>query len=352
MSSFDIYVHGTPRGHQIWGSEHSQDYISTFYNHDAQSIDPAVLQIDVCGGDTFYTYLRHHNVYDVEGRPNAFFALTVGFRNSFCSNVYRLYQLFDAIYNQICVGSILKQSGNGENYLVSELTVARSGANATVEKIKAVFTQKIAELIVPTLQPLSCADTFNRSKKIVSLLEVDSPLFTDYIKKYSVIVSPNKQPSAVAYDAVSTELKQVLAQKKELSHSNERLQADIASLSQENKSLENQLHSSASSTEKKYKAKIEQLQSSVTNLTKERDSLKHKIEEAVSSIELMDQPFQKLTRLLAGRFPENRPQRREERLGDSQKGSSKIRKQYGKRGLTVYFLLLCLFFVVLFWLLY
>lgn len=198
MSSFEIYVHGTPRGHQIWGSEYNHDYISTFYNHDSQASEKVVLQIDVCAGDSFYTYIRHQNVYDVEGRPQAFFALTVSFRKAFCTNVYKLYQLFDAVYNQICLGSILKQSGNGETYLVADLTTARSGANATVDKIQVAFAQKLAELIVPTLQTLSWGDTFNRAKKSISLFEVDSPLFFDYLKKYSVIVSPNMQPAAIA----------------------------------------------------------------------------------------------------------------------------------------------------------
>lgn len=319
MSAYDIYVHGTPRGHQIWGSEHSLDYISTFYNHDTQASEKVVLQIDVCGGDSFYTYIRHQNVYDVEGRPQAFFALTVGFRKSFCTNVYRLYQLFDAVYNQICVGSILNQNGNGESYLVADLTAARSGANATVDKIEAAFTQKIAELIAPTLQPLTSGDTFNWSKKIISLLEVDSPLFFDYFKKYSMIVSPTTLPSAIAYDTVSNELKQVTAQKKSLSSSNEQLHSEVSMLTQENKSLSNQLHTSASSTEKKYKGKIDQLQSDLINVTNERDLLKKKIQEAANSIELIDQPFQKLTRLLAGRFPEIRPQRRNDYMEEKQR---------------------------------
>lgn len=323
MSTFDIYVHGTPRGHQICGSEHSHDYINTFYNHDSQASEKVVLQIEVCGGDSFYTYIHHQNVYDFEGRPQAFFALTVGFRKTYCTNVYRLYQLFDAVYNQICVGSILKQSGNGESYLVSDMRAARSGANATVDKIQAAFNQKIAELIVPTLQPLSSGDTFNKSKKVVSLLEVDSPLFFDYSKKYSLIVSPNMQPSAYAYDAVSNELRQVSAQKKALSTLNDQLQSDLAALTQENKSLSNQLHASASSTEKKFKSRLEQLQNDLSSVTSERNSLKQKIQEATNSIELIDQPFQKLTRLLAGRFPENRSQRRNDYLDEKKEVNKK-----------------------------
>lgn len=285
-----------------------------------------MLQIDVCAGDSFYTYIRHQNVYDVEGRPQAFFALTVSFRKAFCTNVYKLYQLFDAVYNQICLGSILKQSGNGETYLVADLTTARSGANATVDKIQVAFAQKLAELIVPTLQTLSWGDTFNRAKKSISLFEVDSPLFFDYLKKYSVIVSPNMQPAAIAYDAIAAELKQMTAQKKALSSSNEQLQSDLATLSQENKSLKSQLHASSSSTEKKYRSKLDQFQAELAQVTSERDSLKQKIQEATSSIELIDQPFQKLTRLLAGRFPESRSPKRIEYLEEKHEANKKAQK--------------------------
>lgn len=344
MNKFDIYVHGTPRGHQIWGSEHSHDYISTFYNIDTQASKKDFLQIDVCGGDSFYTYLRHQNVYDVEGRPEAFFALTVGFRKSFCTNVYLLYQLFDAVYNQICIGSIIEHANNGEIYLVSELKAARSGPNATVDKIQAAFTQKIEELIVPTLQSLSSGDTYNRSKKIISLLEVDSPIFFDYFKKYSLIVSPNMQPASIAYETVSKELEQVVAQKEAISSSNEKLQSDITALTLENETLSKQLSSSSSSLDKKYKDKIDQLQSDLTNITNERNYLKQKIHDATSSIELMDQPFQKLTRLLAGRFPENSSKNSKHSMENEQDINNKNKSQIWKDWINS--ILLCLILLI------
>lgn len=310
MNTYDIYVHGTPRGHQVMGSDYNRSYIDTFYNHDSQAYEKAVLQIDVCGGDSFYTYIRRQDVCDFEGRPNAFFALTVGIRKAFCTNVYRLYQLFEAVYSQICVGSILKQSGNGEQYSVADLNAARSGANATVERIMAAFTQKINELINPTLQPLLSDDTFNRAKKKVCLLEVDSPLFFDYFKRYSIVVSPDMQPYASAYEIVANELRQLYAQKKDLDYSYGQLQSKVSLLSQENKSLSDQLHESTSSAEKKYKTRLTQLQNDLNNVTKERDSLKRKIEEVADSIGLIDRPFQKLTSLMTGSFSENRPQGR------------------------------------------
>ncbi len=45
-------------------------------------------------GDSFlYLYTPTGRIYDVEGRPEAFFALTVSFHKSHCTNVYKLFQL-------------------------------------------------------------------------------------------------------------------------------------------------------------------------------------------------------------------------------------------------------------------
>ncbi len=67
-----------------------------------------------------YPIYADRTYIDVEGRPEAFFALTVSFHKSYCTNVYRLFQLFEAVYSQICVGSILQQSENIERFLVAD----------------------------------------------------------------------------------------------------------------------------------------------------------------------------------------------------------------------------------------
>lgn len=305
MSSFDFYIHGTPRGHQIWGSERNHDYISTFYNHDSQAKEKAILQADIYGGDSFYTYLQHQNLFDVEGRPKAFFAITVSFHNAYCTNVYKLYQLFDAVYNQLCIDSFIKRTGTSENFIVADFTVARSGANATVDKIQAAFNQKIDELISPYLAQLNTGDTFNKPQKAISLLEIDSPLFFDYFKKFSIIISPTLQPTAVAYDSLANELKDIIAQKNALQNNNNYLQAEILKFTQENKNLTLQLHSSTTSTEAKYKNKIELLKQDLNKVTEERNSLKTKFDDIISSFEAIDKPLRNLGRLLAGRLPES-----------------------------------------------
>ncbi len=315
MNPFEIYIHGTPRGHQICGGRTNHDYISTFYNHDSQAKEKVVLRADICAGDSFYTYIRRQDVYDVEGRPEAFFALTVSFHKSYCTNVYKLFQLFEAVYSQICVGSILQQSENIERFLVADFTAARSGADATVDKIQAAFNQKIVELISPCLLPLSWADTFDKARKTVSLMDVDSPFFFEYFKKYTVVISPSKQSVAKAYAACSAERNELAAQRKALSEANSRLQSEVAALKDENKTIAHQLRTLISASEKKRDSSVEKLQNELSQAIKERDVLREKVEGAKSSVELIDKPFQQLVRLLAGRFPEARSERSEENIG-------------------------------------
>lgn len=328
MSAFELYIHGTPNGHQIWGSGKNHDYISTFYNHDSNITDKAALQIDICLGDSYYTYIHQQDVYDSDERPGSFLAMTVCFQKSYCTNVSKLYQIFEAVYNQICVGTLITQKQNKEVFLVSDFESSRSGSNATVDKIRAIFVKNIAELIQPFIMPLvNVPDTFNKTKKQFSLKEVDSPLFFDFFKKQSIVVLPNLEPASVANQIIAKQLAETIAQKKALETANSQLQTDNAQLSNENKELSKQLHASATSSEKKYSSTINQLKSELRIATQERDELKAKIEDAKSSIELIDKPVQKLTRLLAGRFPESDKKHIEEDLESSQKSYPKNSKK-------------------------
>ncbi len=306
MNAFELYIHGTPNGHQIWGSEINHDYISTFYNHDSNISDKAALQIDICLGDSYYTYLHQKDVYDSNERPGSFFAMTVCFPKSYCTNVSKLYQIFEAVYEQVCVGTLITQKQNKEVFLVSDFESSRSGNSATVDKIRAIFLKNIAELIQPFIMPLvDVPDTFNKTKKQFSLQEVDSPLFFDFFKKQSIVVLPNLEPAVIANQIIAKQLNTAISQKKVLESANSQLQTDNAKLSNDNKELTRQLHASTSNSEKKYSSAITQLKSELRIATQERDELKAKIEDAKSSIQLIDKPVQKLTRLLAGRFPEN-----------------------------------------------
>lgn len=339
MSAFDLYIHGTPNGHQIWGSAKNHDYISTFYNHDMDRTDKSAMQIDICMGDSYYTYIRQQNVYDSNERPGSFFAITVCFTKAYCTNVYKLYQIFEAVYNQVCIGSLISQKQGKEIYLVSDFESSRFGNSTTVDRIRAIFVKNIGELIDPYLLPFeNIGDTFNKAKKQFSLLEVDSPLFFDFFKKQSIIVLPNLEPASIANQTIAKQLNVINAQKNALETVNAQLQSDNVSLTNENKSLVNQLHTSASSSEKKYSATINQLKADLKVVTQERDELKVKVEEAKLSVDLIDKPVQKLVRLLAGRFPDSNRSGVERTYEISQESSSKNSHKVWQSGLNSIFL--------------
>lgn len=324
MSTFDLYIHGTPNGHQIWGSEKNHDYISTFYNHDTIITAQSAMQIDICMGDSYYTYIRQQNVYDSSERPGSFFAITVCFNKTYCTNVFRLHQIFEAVYSQVCIGNLISQKQSKEVYLISDFESSRSGNSTTVERISAIFKKNIGELIEPYLLPLgSVGDTFNKDKKKFSILEVDSPLFFDTFKNQSIIVLPNLEPAIITNQKIEKQLGSAIAHKKELETVNAKLQSDNIALTNENKSLSNQLHASASSSERKYSATINQLKTDLKAVTQERNELKAKIDEAKSSVDLIDKPVQQLTRLLAGRFPEKNKSNYEDDNKNPQRHSSK-----------------------------
>jgi hypothetical protein len=328
MSTFDLYIHGTPNGHQIWGSEKNHYYISNFYNHDANFPDKAALQIDICMQDSYYTYIRQQNVYDSNERPGSFFAMTVCFTKAYCTNVYKLFQIFEAVYNQVCIGSLITLKQNKEIYLVSDFEASRTGNTLTVDRIRNIFNKNIGDLIEPYLLAIGgVSDTFNKPKKQISLLEVDSPLFLDLFKRQSIVVLPNLEPTIITNQTLLKQLNAVSTQKKSLETANVQLMSEIDSLQSENKTITTKFHASESSAERKYSATINQLKTELNAVTHERDELKAKIDEAKSSIEIIDKPFQKLTRLMAGRFPEYDEKHPKDNANHIRKDSSKDRNQ-------------------------
>lgn len=272
MNKFDLYIHGAPRGHQIWGCDRNHEFIELFYNGDSSITYKPVLLIDIYMGDTYYTYFRKKDVYDSGGRSGSFFAMTICFRKSYCTNVYKLYQIFDKVYTQVCIGSIIKQKDDQEQFLVSDFVDSRSGNMATVDKIRAIFIKNIENLIEPYLFPLeNVADTFNKAKLCYSLKEVDSPVFFDFFEKQSLLVTPCLEPAIIANQSIRQQLKVTKAQKEKLESVNEQLQASNSQLIKENMALSDSLESNDLQLENESSATINQPRSNLSPLTRERD---------------------------------------------------------------------------------
>lgn len=300
MEQFDLYVHGVPVGHEICGCDEDLDYIKGFYNHDVKVEVASLLQIDVVNGKSFYTYLRKKNVRNAEGRPGSYFGLTVSFADRYCTNVQMLYEILDAIYRQVCVNSLIKADTGGDRFLVKQISTTSYKNHLAVDFIKAAFKNNVEKLQFGNLKGFSSSNSEIR----FSLKEVDSPLFHETLKSRRMLVSPEYGTASVAYNNLLKELEPIKNENEQLKISNTQLTEIKERLSVEVARLEKELSNAAESTSKKYRKQLENLQAQLKECEQEKNRLDAKIKEATSTVDLIDEPFKKLTRLLAGRFQE------------------------------------------------
>lgn len=298
MEQFDLYVHGVPIGHEICGCDRELDYIKGFYNHDAKVEVSSMLQIDVVNGSSFYTYLRKKNVRNAEGRPGSYFGLTVSFADKYCTNVQMLYEILDAIYRQICVACLINTETGEERFLVKQISTAPYKNHLAVDFIKAAFKNNVEKLQFGNLKGFSSSN----SEAKFSLTEVDSPLFRETLKSKRILVSPEYGTASVAYNNLLKEVEPIKNENAQLKTANTQLTESKNNLSNEVARLEKELSCAASSASNKYKKQLEDLQARLEECEQEKSRLDTKIKEATSAVDLIDEPFKKLTRLLAGRF--------------------------------------------------
>jgi hypothetical protein len=242
MNTFEFYIHGTPNGLQIWGSDKNHDYINTFYNHDVTVPEKSCMQIDIYMQNSFYTYIRQQNVFDSNDRPGSFFAMTISFNKAYCTNVFLLFQLFDQVYNRFCIGSIIAQEQNKESYLVSDFESAHSNNLLTVDKIRDVFINNIEGVMAPSIQSIdNLVDTIKKPKRQFSLKDVDSPLFVDSFKEFSITVLPKLESAIVVKQELSKQLNDAKELEKNLRGTINQQTSEIETLKKENEGLGHKL---------------------------------------------------------------------------------------------------------------
>lgn len=323
MQEYDFHIHGKPYSQDICKRDSYYDYLSGIYSNEYlnASTDESFMIIEILNGTVHYTYMRSKSIRDNTEREGSFFAITVSLKDQYCS-VIALYNLLNQIYNKIAKNSFFTQSKipGCLKYKVLQL----EDANVT-DQMRAAFENNVVYLNLKKIN--YTMDTIGSNEtKVVSLRDVDSPEFVDSMMRYRMVVSTELDSAVKRCRTIESELKAIRSQKQALSSSNEQLQSEISLLIKENKALTNQLQTSASDTENRYKSKLDELQNELNDITKERDSLKRTIEDAASSIDLIDQPFQKLTRLLAGRFPESRSQKHNDYLEEQHEANTKPQK--------------------------
>lgn len=323
MQAYDFHIHGKPYSQDIWKNDTYYDYLKSIYSNAYlnASTDESYMIIEILNNTVHYTYMRSKNIRDNVEREGSFFAITVSFKSQYCS-VAILYDLLDQIYNKIAKPSFFASS-KSPGCLKYKVLQLEDGNVA--DQMRIAFDKYVMHLNLKNLANLNNTIHSNGTK-IVSLKDVDSPEFLDMLMRNRIVVSSELDSAIKRCEIIETDLITVRSQKETLASTNEQLQAKIIDLSKKNETLSDQLNASTSSAEKKYKNKLDLLENDLTNITRERDSLKQKIDKAKSSIELIDKPFQTLTRLLAGRFPENSSSRRYDSMEEEPESSGKNQK--------------------------
>ena len=311
MSNFNLYVHGVPVGHEIWGPAEDQEHIKTFYDSDDQEDVASVFCIENANNKTFYTYIRKRNVQNSEGRPGSFIGITISFAGKCCKNTYTLFQLFEAIYERGIVGNIIERNNGFERYKISSFA---NDSSSILNSIHKTFETQLSNLVFQSTENLP------KSKGCVryNLKDVDSPAFFETSKTKKILISaefPSKEEenrkisnSIAPLNKRCTELTNALSESEnKLSSalkSNNSLQIQIDSLNNKNKDLKEQLETVEKSLGKKYEQTINELEQKLKNkdeeLKMQKESKEQDIKNAINSI---NEPIQKLARLMASRFP-------------------------------------------------
>lgn len=303
MTQFNLYIHGVPVGHEIYPRDEAEDYIRIFYNHDTEVKESSFMQIDIINGKSFYTYLHKKNVSNSLGRPGSYFGITICFPKVYCTNVQMLYDILDTIYQKICIGCLIKQEQGSEQFLVKEIERTQYKGSPVFNYINAAFKQNIETCLSNNFEELK-GFTNQIGEVKFSLKEVDSPLFRETLKNRRVLVSPEYGTISVAYNNLIKEVEPLKVEHLQFKQDNTILKDKNKNLTDEVTRLEKELANAESNIEKKYKDKLKEAQSRCDEVEKENKELEKKIKEVANTVDLIDEPFKKLARLLAGRFQE------------------------------------------------
>lgn len=341
MTNFKVYIHGRPQGQDIWPQYETPNdriYIEPYLDSNIGGDVNVSLITDIYQNNSYYTYIHRKNVVEKVARGqvgNSYFALTIRFNGSICRNVNSLYNLLNQVYEQVCVGSIIKNENGIKHYLVNRFEENQAVAG----QIISIIEQNIEKVLSPSIVALGKAGDTNNSKPIdYSLLDVDSPSFLEDVTKFKLIISPEKDSKSEKYtsllkrvqpikdkcESLAAELNKAQQTANSLKDSNEALQRNLQTVEDEKRQLEVKLTNATSRVAAQYKQQIEakdaeikknalesqkqkedlgKAQKRITELERELQSINQN-KEVINSFEQIKEPLISFARQVASRFPQ------------------------------------------------
>lgn len=143
MVNINIFIHGVPRGHKVWGpKEADAQYFGSFYGPKWELDEVMKVEVMTFGGatHTYYTFVKGLNVCDSEGRTGAYFAITMRI-NAFYANVQNIYNLMSTTFNNRCAGLCIGNKNGHLQFTIGDF----SSIDSQLKEIEKDFTDFISK---------------------------------------------------------------------------------------------------------------------------------------------------------------------------------------------------------------
>ena len=299
-----IVFHGVPQGHDVFGGG-GDKYFESFYGisesfKGAKTVFVVEVRKDASGFCSYYSYIRPQNVVAYSGRSGSYFGMSLKVDSQYCTDVYSLFQLFDKIYEEKIIGSILQQSGNTEQYRIASFVDAdyqlKSIAQLADNQIKAYFENDFEEIDSSFTKQYASASVYYNPDDVNSEAFFNSTrlygkvfISPEYASKDSVISTLSSsekkhQSIKVDYEKQIADLQKENAQIPDLKGQLSKIQTDYENLvkqSQEIQITAKSLKSSNSALEQKLKETQQELEQikKATNIGQVADRLEPSLNE-------------------------------------------------------------------------
>ena len=269
----EFVFHGVPQGHDTWGSAGDR-YYESFYGigdscKGAKTVLVVEVRRDANGLCSYYTYVRPQNIVAKGGRTGSYFGMSYKVSSNFCTDVYSLYRLFDMIYEEKIMGTIIEKAGNTEKYLIAsfadaehQLSLIRQLADNLIqanfendfEEIDSSFSKQYASTSVYYNLDDVNSETFFNSTKVYGKVFV-SP---EYASKDSIISTLSS--SDKRYQALKADYEKQIADLQQANAQIPQLKSQLSSLETEYADARKKLQEfqTAYETAKNSKATLEQ----------------------------------------------------------------------------------------------
>ena len=295
----NFYIHGVPKGQDVWGSEQDRDYIKSFYSASYSESVRFVVELIPSKKRTFYTYIRSKNVYGSENREGSYFGMTVSFDGIYCTDNESLFTLFDTIFNKRIVGSVL-QNQNG-NYRFS--VAAFEGKSKELESIQAEFLKQL-DSFADDLENMDNSFTGSSNGQVAyyNVSDIDNSNFFAVLRKtLKVYISPEYPTKDGQIASLKKQVEPEKSKNKQLTDEKAELEAKLSAATDKNKRNETELS--------QLRQEKQQLEDDNKKLWQENASLKSESERnkskksIESSVNQIRQPLEDLVKHIRKAMP-------------------------------------------------